>query len=226
MRLAMIVLLALPSLAAAQDDDFMFLGAGGYARPKFEGSSERTVELIPAVRYFGKPWFARTTQGILEGGAQWNLRRGLDGGVQLAYESGPLDHDPNASIGLHLEGDSKIGPAPVNGLLRVRQQLRSDRGAQFDARGTVGVYGGHGILAGLYAQATWATEKFFETYYGVHESGLFYTAVGALGSYDLTQRWILFGSLESRRLSDDAARSPIVERRSGTYASLSLAYRF
>ena len=60
----------------------------------------------------------------------------------------------------------------------------------------------------------------------MHESGLFYTAVGALGSYDLTQRWILFGSLESRRLSDDAARSPIVERRSGTYASLSLAYRF
>src|SRR5262249_3105587 len=132
----------------------------------------------------------------------------------------------NASIGLNLEGDSKIGPAPVNGLLRVRQQLRSDRGAQFDARGTVGVYGGHGILAGLYAQATWGTEKFFESYYGLHGSGLFFTAVGASGSYDLTRRWILFGNVESRRLSDAAARSPIVERQSGVYSSLTLAYRF
>src|SRR5262249_3525878 len=103
MRLAIILLLALPSLAAAQDDDYMFLGGGGYWRPKFEGSGERTVELIPAVRYFSQPWFVRTTQGILEGGAQWNLRPGLDTGVQLAYESGPRDHDPNASIGLNLE---------------------------------------------------------------------------------------------------------------------------
>lgn len=225
MRLAIVLLLTLPSLAAAQED-YMFLGAGGYWRPKFEGSGERTVELIPAVRYFRGPWFARTTQGMLEGGAQWNLRPGLDGGVQLAYESGPRDHDPNASIGLNLEADSKIGPAPVNGLLRVRQQLRTDRGAQLDARGTVGVYGGHGVLAGLYAQATWATEKFFETYYDLHESGLFFVAVGAIGSYDLTKRWILFGNVESRRLSDTAARSPIVERRSGVYSSLTLAYRF
>ncbi|HET7362497.1 MAG TPA: MipA/OmpV family protein [Burkholderiales bacterium] len=222
----MVLLLALPSLAAAQDDDYMFLGAGGYARPKFEGSGERAVELIPAVRYFAKPWFARTTQGILEGGAQWNLHPGLDGGVQLAYEAGPLDHDPDASIGVHLEADGKIGPAPVNGLVRARQHLKTDRGAQLDARGTVGVYDGHGVLAGIYAQATWATEKFFETYYELHESGLFFVAVGALGTYNLTQRWILFGSLESRRLSDAAARSPIVERRSGVYTSLSLAYRF
>ena len=33
-------------------------------------------------------------------------------------------------------------------------------------------------------------------------------------------------SVESRRLSDEAAQSPIVERRSGIYANAGIAYRF
>lgn len=225
MRLAILALLALPLAAAAQDDDTL-LGAGLYARPRFDGSTDRTVQLIPVLRYYGQPWFARTTQGVLEGGARWNLRPDLDTGVQLAYEDGPRDHNPGASLGVHLEADRMIGPAPVNGLLRVRQHLRSDRGTQLDARGTVGVYGGHGVAAGLFAQATWASEKSFEAYYGVRESGLLFTSLGALASYDLARRWLLVGSIESRRLSDAAARSPIVERRSGVYVSGGIAYRF
>jgi outer membrane scaffolding protein for murein synthesis (MipA/OmpV family) len=34
------------------------------------------------------------------------------------------------------------------------------------------------------------------------------------------------GSVEVRRLSSDAMRSPIVERRTATYASVGAAYRF
>jgi outer membrane scaffolding protein for murein synthesis (MipA/OmpV family) len=51
-------------------------------------------------------------------------------------------------------------------------------------------------------------------------------SLGALGSYDLTHRWTLVGSIERRRLSDDAARSPIVERRAAVYANAGIAYRF
>ena len=229
MRLPLLLALALPSLlplnAAAQDGDTLF-GAGVRTRPKFDGSVERTVDLIPVVRYYGRPWFARTTQGLLEGGARWSLRPGLDTGVQLAYEQGPRDHDPDASIGVHLEADRMIGPAPVNGLLRLRQHLDTDRGTQLDARATVGVYGGHGVAAGLFVQATWASEKSFAAYYGVHESGLLFASLGALASYDLSHRWSLVGSIESRRLSDEAAQSPIVERRSGIYANAGIAYRF
>ena len=127
---------------------------------------------------------------------------------------------------MHLEADRTIGPAPVNGVLRLRQHLDTNRGTELDARGTLGIYGGHGVAAGLYAQATWASEKTFEAYYGVHESGLLFVAVGALASYDLTRRWLLVGSIESRRLSDAAARSPIVERRSGVYVSGGIARRF
>jgi len=225
MRLAILILVALPLAASAQDDS-TFFGGGLYARPRFDGSADRTVQLIPVVSYYGQPWFARTTQGVLEGGARWSVSRGLDTGVQLAYEQGPRDHDAGASIGVHLEADRTIGPAPVNGVLRVRQHLDTNRGTELDARGTLGVYGGHGVAAGLYAQATWASEKTFEAYYGVHQSGLLFVAVGALASYDLTRRWLLVGSIESRRLSDAAARSPIVERRSGVYVSGGIAYRF
>jgi outer membrane scaffolding protein for murein synthesis (MipA/OmpV family) len=223
MRLLAWLFFAWSIAASAQDTLF---GAGVRTRPKFDGSSERTTEVIPVIRYYGEPWFARTTQGILEGGARWSVRDGVDVGAQLAYEQGPRDHDPDASVGVHIEADRQIGPAPVNGLVRLRQHLDTDRGLQLDARATVGVYGGHGIAAGLFAQATWASEKSFEAYYGVRESGLLFTSVGALASYDLTHRWTLVGSLEARRLSDEAAKSPIVERRTASYASAGIAYRF
>ena len=229
MRLALLAALVLPPLLplnAAAQDDYTLFGAGLRTRPTFDGSSDRTVDLIPVVRYYGRPWFARTTQGILEGGARWNLQPGLDSGVQLAYEQGPRDHDPDASLGVHLEADRMIGPAPVNALLRLRQHLNTNRGSELDARATVGVYGSGGLAAGLFAQATWASEKFFEAYYGVHESGLLFVSLGALGSFDLARRWTLVGGIERRHLSDQATRSPIVERRSAVYANAGIAYRF
>jgi outer membrane scaffolding protein for murein synthesis (MipA/OmpV family) len=222
---ALAVLLLPPALAAAQDD-YTLLGAGLRTRPEFDGSKSRTVDLIPVVRYYGQPWFARTTQGILEGGARWNVRRGFDAGVQLAYEQGPRDHDPGASLGVHLEFDRNLGPVPVNGLVRVRQHLDTDRGIAADTRVTGGIYGAHGVKAGAFAQATWASGKNFQAYYGVRDSGLLSPSLGLLASYDLAARWVLVGSVEARRVSDDAARSPIVERRSGYYASAGLAYRF
>ncbi|TMH67644.1 MAG: hypothetical protein E6H57_11965 [Betaproteobacteria bacterium] len=114
----------------------------------------------------------------------------------------------------------------LNALVRLRQFLENGRGVEFDARATVGVYEGHGFAAGLFGQATWASEKSFEAYYAVHDSGLLFTSLGALGSYDLSRRWLLLGSVEERRLGDHAMHSAFVERRASAYASLGLAYRF
>jgi len=227
MRLALLLVLAIPLAAIAQDDDdFTFIGAGLYSRPKFDGSSERRLDPIPQIRYYGRPWFMRTTQGILEGGARWKIAGGTAAGAQLAYEAGPLDHHPGASIGGHLELDRSIGPAPLNMLVRLRQFLDNGSGLELDARATLGVYEGHGFAAGLYGQATWASQKSFEAYYAVHDSGLLFSAFGALGAYDLSHRWLLLGSVEERRLGGAAMASPFVERRTNPYASLGLAYRF
>ena len=137
MRLLLLVLVCIPQVALS---DETLLGAGVRNRPVYDGSGDQTTDLIPVVRYYGTPWFARTTQGILEGGARIALAAGLDAGVQLAYEQGPRDGDPGASLGLHLELDTKVGPAPVNFLARTRTHLSSERGSQPDVSLTIRVY--------------------------------------------------------------------------------------
>jgi len=230
-RLLLAVALVLP-LAAAAQEDYALLGAGVRTRPDYDGSASRTVDLIPVVRYYGKPWFARSTQGMLEGGARYEFSRALQAGVQIAYEAGRdavvglPEVDWGASIGFHVEADGKIGPAPINGLLRYPRHLDSDRGAQLDLRSTLGVYGEGRTQAGVFVQATWASTKSMQSFYGIDDSGLLFTSIGVLGSHGLTPKWDLVGSIEARRLSSDAMRSPIVERRTATYASVGAAYRF
>jgi outer membrane scaffolding protein for murein synthesis (MipA/OmpV family) len=204
----------------------ILLGAGVRNRPVFDGSADQTTDLIPVVRYYGRPWFARTTQGILEGGARFALKPGLDGGVQLAYEQGPRDGDPGASLGLHVELDTKVGPAPLNLLARTRTHLDSDRGTQADLRATLGIYGGGGLQAGVFGQATWASEKHMQAYYGVGDAGLLFTSVGLLASYDLARHWVAVASAELRRLGSEPSRSTFVQDRTGHYLSAGLAYRF
>jgi outer membrane scaffolding protein for murein synthesis (MipA/OmpV family) len=204
----------------------ILLGAGARNRPVFDGSADQTTDLIPVVRYYGTPWFARTTQGILEGGARFALKPGLDGGVQLAYEAGPRDGDPGASLGLHMELDTKIGPAPLNLLARTRTHLDSDRGSQADVRVTLGVYRRGGLQAGVFGQATWASEKHMQAYYGVGDAGLLFTSAGLLGSYDLARHWVAVASAELRRLASEPSRSAFVQDRTSHYFSAGLAYRF
>ena len=212
--------------------DYTLLGAGIRTRPEYDGSNSQRTDIIPVVRYYGRPWFARTSQGILEGGARWKLAQGFDVGAQLAYEAGREaknglpELDWGTSIGLHAEYERYIGPVPIDLLARLRQYTDSDRGTQADLRLTAGVYSGHGLLAGVFGQATWANAKSNRSFYAVNDGGLLFTSIGILGSYDLARHWVMTGSLEGRRLRGDAARSPITERTSNHYASVGLAYRF
>src|SRR6266850_1484085 len=132
-RLSILALLA-PLAAIAQTappEDYTLIGAGVRTRPAYDGSASQTVDVIPVVRYYGKPLFARTTQGILEGGVRTEVAPGLALGAQLAYEAGRkksesgflrerdvADIDPGASVGVHAEWDTKLGPAPFNALGR------------------------------------------------------------------------------------------------------------
>jgi len=147
-------------------------GPGLRSRPAYDGSASQRIEVVPVVRYFGQPWFARSTQGVLEGGARMELAPGLHAGAQLAYEPGrqPSESDflksrnasginHGASVGLHLEWDHKFGPMPITLLARARQHTDFDRGAQADLRLSAGVYQNGRVAAGLFTQATWASAK-------------------------------------------------------------------
>jgi MipA family protein len=246
----------LPAAALAQivPDDYILLGAAVRTRPAYDGSLSQRTDLVPVIRYYGQPWFARTTQGILEGGLHWELGSGLATGFQLAYEEGRKssesaflsDHnftddvDPGASLGAHLEWDTKIGPAPIFLLARYRQNLDADRGSLLDLRLNVGVYGSGRAIVALFGEATWGSSKANGAFYGVTPaqsaasgfavyqpgSGLRHVSLGVIGSYDVSRHWTLVGALQQRWLQDDVARSPLAEERQSIYANAGIAYRF
>jgi outer membrane scaffolding protein for murein synthesis (MipA/OmpV family) len=222
---------AAPLVTLAQSD-YTLIGAGVRSRPDYDGSDSQRIDVIPVLRYYGRPWFARTTQGILEGGARFSVSPGFDVGAQLAYEPGRRsvnnlpEVDWGASIGLHAELDRKVGPVPLTLLARLRQHTDTDRGAQADLRATAGVYGDARAQAVVFAQATWANAKSNRSFYSAQDGGLLFTSLGVAGSYDLSRQWVLVASIEGRRLHGDAATSAITERKTNYYTSAGIAYRF
>jgi outer membrane protein len=210
--------------------------------------------VIPVVRYYGQPLFARTTQGVLEGGLRWNIGSGVAVGAQLAYEEGREtsesaylrelgfagDVDPSGSLGAHLEWDGKLGPAPISLLFRYRQDVDSDRGALADFRFNVGLYGENNTIVAFYAQATWASSDANRTFFGVSAeqaavtglpvyqpgSGLQHVGLGLLASHDFSRHWTLVGGIQFRWLQAEASESPLAERTRSSYANAGVAYRF
>lgn len=254
-RLAVVLSLGTLSAVHAQNaaPEGPLIGAGVWSRPAYEGASSQTTALIPVVRYYGRPWFARTTFGVLEGGVRTEVARGLTVGAQLAYEGGRESSEStflserrlpslpaSASWGAHVEFEKDLGPVPFIALLRYRQDVDTARGAQTDLRLTAGVYQGAGIKAGVFVQTTWADAKAGQYYHGLGaqqaaqsglpafeaQGGTLFNAAGLLWSYDLTSRWMLLGSVESRWLRGDAIDSPLTRASVSRYASVGLAYQF
>ena len=231
-------LLLLPLWSQAQDRPSL-LGAAVRSRPAYDGSNSQRTDIIPVLRYYGQPWFARTTQGVLEAGVRSELDKDFWVGAQIAYEAGrkqsesPFlearnepDIDAGLSAGLHLEWDRRFGPVPVTFVIRARQHLDGDLGGQADLRVTAGVFSRGGLQVGVFGQATWGTENAVRSRYGAPSSGLLYVDAGLLGSYDLSRHWLLVGSFHLRALRDEAESSPLTERRSNRYAAAGVAYRF
>jgi outer membrane protein len=245
------VMVPLAAFAELKNDSL--LGPGVRSRPAYDGSASQVTEFVPALRYFGQPWFARTTLGVLEGGVRMELAPGLNAGAQLAYEPGRTpgesdflqSHnvariDRGASVGLHLEWDHKFGIVPISLLARARQNTDSDLGAQVDFRASAGVFEGERFSAGVYTQATWANAKSAGAFYGITPqqsvttglpvfsagSGWLYASVGFIWSVELSRSWKVIGSMDARRLRGDAAQSPLTERTSNHYVSAGIAYYF
>jgi outer membrane scaffolding protein for murein synthesis (MipA/OmpV family) len=223
-RLALLVLLA--PLCALADGDPTLIGAAVRTRPAYDGSRSQVTDVIPVISYYGKPWFVRSTEGVLEGGARLEVAKGAVVGAQVAYEVGPRSEDPSASLGAHVEIDGKVGPAPVTFLARLRERFARERETQVDLRLTVGLYQSGPASAGVYAQTTWSSAAWTQDYYRVRDSGILINDIGLLGGYDLGRRWVALGSVEFGRLGGGVAGSPFVQQRSTFYATAGLAYKF
>ncbi len=228
-------------------------GVAAWSHPVYDGDTTQQVMAIPTVSYYGDVYFARTTQGVLEGGARADVFSNLALGVQLAYEGGRdstaspflTSHKiesiaPNVSAGAHAELNFAIGPMPLWLLLRYRQHADSNYGAQADMRLTAGVYGGDSLQAGVFVQSTWADSIAMQSYYGINaqqaassglpayvaEQGRLFNSEGVLWSYALGREWELLGSLEARQLQGNALSSPLAQVSSNYYASVGIGFRF
>ena len=230
-----------------------YVGLGARVRPAYEGADSQRTEAIPYVRLYGKHLFARTTQGILEGGVRSSPAGGVVVGAQLAYEEGRItdesaflqahdfeDIDANASVGVHAELDWKIGRMPLNALARYRHNVDSNLGAQADLRVTAGIFSRWGLNAGVFGQLTWSDEEATQNYFGLTPeqssrtglpvysagAGLRNVQFGLLWTLDLSRHWLMLGGLNVRRLEGDARGSPIVQDETNWFANAGLAYRF
>jgi len=245
------MLLSLAAQAELTNDSL--IGPGLRSRPAYDGSASQHTELVPVIRYLGEPFFVRSTQGVLEGGLRTEVYPGLHLGAQVAYEPGrrvgeaALLQSRNlpgirrgASIGLQAEWDHSFGRVPVTLLGRLRRNVDADLGTQADLRLSVGVLQSGRFGAGLFTQAIWGSAKAASSYYGITPqqsassglaafqpgSGWLNSSFGLLWSVDLAPKWVAVGSLERRRVTGDAADSPLTQRSSNNYISAGVAYRF
>lgn len=248
-----IFILSVPVQAETIPPITTLIGAGVWSRPAYKGADTNVFTPIPVVRYYGKPWFLRTTFGVLEGGVRAELLRDFFIGAQLAYEGGRDSKEsdflsshnfptlnPSLSWGAHLELERKIGKMPVIGLLRYRQDVESKRGSQADFRLTAGIFSGLGLNAGIFFQTTWANSDNANYYYGISNqqsgssglpafnalSGEMFNSFGLLWSYDLTTRWMLLGSIETSRLKNSVLNSPLSQTSTNHFSNLGVAYQF
>jgi outer membrane scaffolding protein for murein synthesis (MipA/OmpV family) len=202
------------------------VGAGVRTGPAWVGAATDKTDVVPVLSLAGGPWFARSTHGVLEGGARRALGGGVTVGAQAAHEAGPRDEDPAASIGAHVEWRAALGPAPMAALARYRRHLDAERGDELDARIAAGLYEGHGLRAGLFGYATWADRKHQQAYYGVADSGLLHAGGGVFAAYDVSRNVSVVAAAEARRLAGAPAASEYVRERTSTYINAGIAYRF
>jgi outer membrane scaffolding protein for murein synthesis (MipA/OmpV family) len=238
--------------AHAGDDD-KYLGVGARVRPAYEGADSSRADAIPYVRLYGRHFFGRTTQGMLEGGWRTRPFGGVVFGAQLTYEEGRVTDDsgflrehgvenlnPSASLGLHAEGDWKLGAVPLNALLRYRQDVEAGRGAQADLRATAGILDWRRFRAGLFGQLTWGDGDAMRRYFGITpeqasitglpayaaRSGLRSAQAGLVGDVDLAPHWIGLWGVTRQELEGSARYSPLTRDRANWFVNAGAAYRF
>lgn len=250
------ILITSPGLAQADEPSSpTLLGAAVISEPAYDGSRSTNLSVIPVLMYTTGPWFARTTEGILEGGIKKELISDLNFGIQVAYEDGRERRDagflkahnvpnidPSLSVGGFVQYEKDTGLVPIDILARYRKDIDSSRGDQLDLRVTAGIYGGEGkrFNAEVYAQSTWASSKAMQTYYGLTDaeamrtglpafkpgSGHLSNQIGLWGSYNLAPHWLLLGNVERHQLEGSARNSPLTEVRYNNYVSIGLAYEY
>lgn len=218
----------------------LWLGGSVWQLPRYPGAAKSDTFVLPALDYQAANGFFAST----ELGLGWNLSptKALQTGVRLWPQFGRSTKDgpPGLrSIGprVQAQGYANLMLADIvllqSGLLYGAGRDRD--GTQIELGATSGVPLGRGLI-GIGLSASWADARFRQSYYGIsaaesQASGLRSTTLGA-GALDTAltvsvewnfdDRWRLSGQVVLARLASELARSPVVQDRSQTSATLSI----
>lgn len=220
------------------------LGIGAAYAPSYEGSKKYMLTGLPVVAYRN----GRFAAGV--GGLSYNLSpvSGFEYGPTLSYSSGRNESDADRLRGL---GDIK-GGGEVGAFARwhisswtLHANLKRGLGNGLKARLLqVGI--GRSIHLGsadrlqLGASLDWADSKYTQAYFGISPSqsavsglAVHSTAAGfksyggnAVWTHTFTPAWFSTVDVHVRRLTGDAANSPVTEQRNDVGASAAIGYRF
>lgn len=225
------------------------LGAGFGAAPRYPGSKEQQLQPALMVDYdAGNGFFAGTARGIgfgaVAGPLQWSAALSYDGG--RSEKEGRLSSGSRELRGMgRVEGSAlaliTAGVVPFEGaglsLVAAVPLSHRERGTSFQLAGSAALarLGGGELSAEL--NLNFADRRYAQTFFGVtpqqsassgyraHAPGRGLLAIGGglSWSFELDERWGLRASLGATRLVGDAARSPIVHRRTSPTAGLMLS---
>jgi MipA family protein len=230
------------------------LGLAVFSAPKYEGSKDNRAFPVPLVDLnFNWNGLSVGTKGIewkfLDKPIALGLTIGGDGGRKdkdakgflgtgSDYLRGMGEIDATVEYGLSISGEP-LG-LPINAAIRKAPSGKGHGGTLLDLGAYVPLDLVEGIATGVSIGTTYADKKYNQAYFGVTpaqagrtnfpvytpDAGFKSATVGFDASYIVTKNWIASGGVSTSRLLGDAAKSPIVQRKSGTSVSLSFGYKF
>lgn len=227
-----------------------FIGLGAMDEPAFAGADKRRLHAIPMINVSTRYLLANNTRGMPEFGVRVLERTGLQLAAIASIDRGrkasdsPIlsaagadDIDPFPSLGLVASWGTRLGPAPVELLLRPMRRLGDSDGWTADLRLTLGLADAGAFSAQAHLQSTWANSRAQRVDFALPlppptqnpsafeaDAGLRESRYGLSASYLLSPRFRLLMQVDRRVLGSDPARSELVERRSATAYALGLAY--
>lgn len=247
------LVLVIASLPLVAEEQPHWAGLAIQHDADYLGAPDSKYLPIPLFSWEQDSFFLRSSKGIEEAGIHWQFDNGFTLGSQLAVELGRDSKDSEllkqlkmpdipygASLGVHLEHSTHIGPAPLSTLLRLRQRSGSDRGALADLRMELGIYGTDRIGLQTYVQTTWANQTAMRSDFGIKAvnasysdiqpysptSGIRDTVIGLAGKFDINPDWMLVASLERKQLRKEATDSPITEEKNANIFTVGAMHRF
>ncbi len=224
------------------------LGAGLRVGPRYEGSDFYTPSPVP---YFNVNWRDIVSLGV--GGLNVNFLpgRNYQFGVGLTYNPGRDEKgdsffgtglfgtddrlvglgDIDAALGVRVFGAYKLGPVAFHGSL-VKYTGDQNDGILFNLGMGVPFHPTPNLILTPGIGATWATDSYMQTFFGVTaqqasrtafptfnaEGGLKDVTAGLNATYLLDRHWFISTDAGIKRLMGDADKSPITE--SGTSATV------